>query len=88
MSSYSSDASRSGTRSPLFGTATFSTLTQSDSAPTRYSYSSRSGETTSLLENVFESSFLMPALEWATLYNLPLSLFVSRGGLSFADAFS
>ena len=45
MTSYSSDASRSGARSPLFGTATFSTLTQSESSPTRYSYSSRSGET-------------------------------------------
>ncbi|KAH9053604.1 hypothetical protein EDB87DRAFT_1569203 [Lactarius vividus] len=43
MSSYSSDASRSGARSPLFGTATFSTFTRSGSSPTRYSYSSRSG---------------------------------------------
>ncbi|KAF8480059.1 hypothetical protein DFH94DRAFT_650046, partial [Russula ochroleuca] len=43
MSSYSSDASRSGDRSPLFGSASFSTLTQSESAQTRYSYSSRSG---------------------------------------------
>ncbi|KAF8270084.1 hypothetical protein EI94DRAFT_861049 [Lactarius quietus] len=43
MSSYSSDASRSGARSPLFGTATFSTFTRSEASPTRYSYSSRSG---------------------------------------------
>ncbi|KAH9993287.1 hypothetical protein BJV74DRAFT_884401 [Russula compacta] len=86
MSSYSSDASRSGTRSPLFGTATFSTLTQSESVPTRYSYSSRSGETTSFLEDVIESLFLMSTLERATLYKIPLSLFVSRGGISSDDS--
>ena len=55
MSSYSSDASRSGSRSPLFGTATFSTMTQSESSPTRYSYSSRSGETISSSKRVTES---------------------------------
>ena len=59
MSSYSSDASRSGERSPLFGTSSYSTLTPSESAQTRYSHSSRSGETASfLLFIIFDAQYL------------------------------
>jgi len=55
MSSYSSDALRLGSRSLLFSTVTELTMTQSESSPTRYSYSLRLGEIISSLKGVTES---------------------------------